>query len=501
MKKLTGSFILFALFSLFSYISFLFINNNFFAIGITTFIVTIISVFIFTYPKAYPFKFMYPGLLTFFLFMALPIIFTIYIGFTNLSTGHFLSKDQVYDILTNETFIPEQFSNNEYFFDLYEAKEKNIFNLFVNNKYSTQLNLKSKQNIYNLKLNSSSPSSNKLSKGEVYKLRSALSDIQFILPEKLVLRYFRTNKLAPLKNRYIKLGDGALQDVKTSTIYSADDKNGFYVNGENNIVPGFFVNVGLKNFISLFKDKGLQGPFLKIFLWTFIWALTSVFLAFSLGMFLALVVNAKKLKMKSVYRIFLIIPYSIPFFISVLIFKGMFNKDFGVINEVLASLGMTSNIDWLGNPIWAKISCLITNLWLGFPYMFLVTTGILQSIPESVYEAASLDGAGRFRTFRSITLPLIFSAIAPLLVGTFAFNFNNFVGIYLLTGGGPPIIGATTAAGETDILISYTYKLAFEGGMGQHFGLASSIAIIIFIIIATITMINFKLSGILKEEK
>ena len=126
--------------------------------------------------------------------------------------------------------------------------------------------------------------------------------------------------------------------------------------------------------------------------------------------------------------------------------------------------------------------------------MFLIVTGILQSIPESLYEAAKLDGAGRIATFKNITLPLIMSAVGPLLVGSFAFNLNNFVGIYLLTGGGPPIPGASTAVGETDILISYTYRLAFEGGQGQDFGLASSIALFIFLIVSILTLINFKLS-------
>ena len=170
------------------------------------------------------------------------------------------------------------------------------------------------------------------------------------------------------------------------------------------------------------------------------------------------------------------------------------NKDFGAINLLLVEMGF-DKIPWLETPFWAKISCLVVNLWLGFPYMFLVVTGILQSIPASLYEAAKLDGAGKIATFRHITLPLIMSAVGPLLVGSFAFNLNNFVGIYLLTGGGPPIPGVTTAVGETDILISYTYRLAFEGGQGQDFGLASSIALFIFLIVSILTLINFKLSG------
>jgi ABC-type sugar transport system permease subunit len=203
--------------------------------------------------------------------------------------------------------------------------------------------------------------------------------------------------------------------------------------------------------------------------------------------------NDKRLVAQKFYRVLLIIPYSIPFFISVLIFKGLLNKDFGPINNCLKILGFAA-LPWLESAPLAKISCLLVNLWLGFPYMFLIITGILQSLPVSIYEAARLDGATSLQQFKLLTLPLIFKAIVPLLIGSFAFNLNNFVGIYLLTGGGPPISGATTPVGETDILISYTYRLAFEGSSGQNFGLASAVCFFIFIFIGFLTFFNYRLS-------
>ena len=307
-----------------------------------------------------------------------------------------------------------------------------------------------------------------------------LNNIKFVLPNGIELGYYRSDSLINVQKKYLSLPDKKLKDMETGEIYYPNLSTGFYTNGEDNLTPGFFVTVGLKNYLSLFTNPSIKSSFMKILIWTLIWAFSTVILTFSLGMFLALVVNNKNFQLKSVYRALLIIPYSIPFFISILIFKGLLNKDFGIINELICNFGF-AKVSWLENPLMAKISCLLVNLWLGLPYMFLITTGILQSIPESVYEAASLDGAGKFATFKNITLPMIFSAIAPLLVGSFAFNLNNFVGIYLLTGGGPPIPGAMTPAGETDILISYTYRLAFEGGQGQDFGLASSIALFIFI--------------------
>jgi len=222
---------------------------------------------------------------------------------------------------------------------------------------------------------------------------------------------------------------------------------------------------------------------------------------FTLGLGLALMLNDRDFKGKVIYRTLLIIPWAIPSFISVLIWRnGFFNETYGLINKVI--FGQWFGIEavrWLGNPFWAKVSCLIVNTWLGFPYMMTVCLGALQSIPHQLYESASIDGAGKLISFRKITLPLLMTSVFPLLVGSFAYNFNNFVGIYLLTDGGPEMVGSITTAGSTDILISYTYKLAFEGSRGQDFGYAGAISIFIFIIVAGISAINFKLSGTFEE--
>lgn len=171
----------------------------------------------------------------------------------------------------------------------------------------------------------------------------------------------------------------------------------------------------------------------------------------------------------------------------------MLNKDFGEVNQFLSFFSV-SPVPWLEQKLWARISVLMVNLWLGFPYMLLVITGIIQSIPKSIYEASSLEGATKFQNFRFLTFPLVFRAMVPLLIGSFAFNLNNFVGIYLLTGGGPVISDASTPIGETDILISYTYRLAFEGSQGQNFALAAAVSMLIFVIVVALTLINFKVS-------
>jgi ABC-type sugar transport system permease subunit len=259
------------------------------------------------------------------------------------------------------------------------------------------------------------------------------------------------------------------------------------------IEPGYMVTVGMNNFTKIVTNRSITTPFIKVFIWTVIWSLVSVIGSFAVGLALALVFNSSDLKGKYAYRTIFILPYAIPGFVSILMWQGFFNEDFGVINNFF-----NCHIPWLTtNGTMAKVSVLIVNIWMSFPYNMLISLGALQSIDSSMYEAADVDGATGPQQFWMITLPLLMIALGPMLVGSFAFAFNNFAGIYLLTGGGP-VMAAGVLPGHTDILISYTYKLAF-GEQNKDYGLASAIAIIVFLIIGTITFLQFKFTGTFKE--
>jgi len=252
--------------------------------------------------------------------------------------------------------------------------------------------------------------------------------------------------------------------------------------------------VGFRNFIRIMSGAEL-GVFIKVFIWTLIWSLISVLGMVLIGMILAIPLNNKHLKGKNIYRTLYIIPWAIPAFITVLMWQGILNSDLGAVNIILTKFFHMPKIPWLNDPMWAKVSVLIVNIWLGFPFMMSICLGALQSIPNSLYEAASVDGASPWKQFTSITLPLLRNAMLPVLISSFAFNFNQFGSIYLLTGGGPPVLGSV--AGATDILVTYSYKLAFNL---FRFGLACAYAVFIFIIIATLSSINFKLTGAFEDR-
>ncbi|MFF2372152.1 ABC transporter permease subunit [Agromyces sp. NPDC058110] len=279
------------------------------------------------------------------------------------------------------------------------------------------------------------------------------------------------------------------------TVYHASETGNFVSDDGTELTPGWRVGVGFANFTSMVTDPRMVGPFAEIFTWTFVFALVSVVLTFGLGIFLAIAFNDPRLKGRKVIRSLLILPYAFPGFLSALVWAGMLNDRFGYINVVL--LG-GADIPWLTDAVMAKVSVILVNLWLGFPYMFLICTGALQAIDADTIDAARIDGAGRFQIFRFLTLPFVMVSVAPLLISSFAFNFNNFALIYMLTGGGPNFVGTPYVVGHTDILISMVYSVAFESGSKQY-GVASALSLLIFILVGLISWLGFRRTRRLEE--
>jgi arabinogalactan oligomer/maltooligosaccharide transport system permease protein len=323
--------------------------------------------------------------------------------------------------------------------------------------------------------------------GEVTGLRVPLSDD----PEDGSIRTqdARTGFVAESVLEYDEAAD-TMTDTTTGTVYAPNDRGQFQAADGSTLAVGWRVAVGFENFTTAFGDSRYASPFMSILLWTFAFAILSVGTTFGLGMLLAIVFNDERLRGRKIYRTLLILPYAIPGFLAALLWSGLLNRRFGFVNDVL--LG-GAEIGWLTDPWLAKLSVIGVNLWLGFPYMFLICVGALQSLPGDVLEAAKIDGAGKWRTWRSVVLPLLLVSTTPLLISSFAFNFNNFTLIYMLTGGGPRFADASVPLGHTDILISMVYSVAgIDGNAPRNYGLASALSIVIFVIVGTISALAFR---------
>jgi arabinogalactan oligomer/maltooligosaccharide transport system permease protein len=253
--------------------------------------------------------------------------------------------------------------------------------------------------------------------------------------------------------------------------------------------------VGFANFIDIFKLDIWRRTFIDVFSWTIVWTFTATTCQVVIGIFLAVLVNQKDLKFKKAIRTVLILPWAIPAFVSILVFAGMFNDSFGTINvDILKHLGIDA-VPWLTNPFWTKVALIFIQSWLGFPFIFAMTTGVLQAIPEELYEAATVDGATMWQKFRQITLPMILYATAPILITQYTFNFNNFNVIFLFNGGGPAVPEQT--AGSTDILISWIYKLTISQA---QYAKAAAVTMLLSIVVISVALWQFRRTKSFQEE-
>ncbi len=318
---------------------------------------------------------------------------------------------------------------------------------------------------------------------------------QFIKTEDLMVAVTNQEELIwnEEEKSFLRVTDGVVFNEAKDGYFRA----GGAPDGEKVSDIGWRVEVGFANFEKIFTDEDLRQPLLKIITWTFIFAGLSVLTTFIAGLAIALLFNDDRMKGKRVYRALMILPYAFPAFLSAYVWRGLLDTDNGFVNNVI--LGGTE-VPWLTEEFPARVAILLVNLWLGFPYMFLITTGALQAIPAELTESATIDGATPWQILRQIKMPLLLVSIAPLLIASFAFNFNNFTLIYLLTEGGP-LDSASSGydAGGTDILITFVYKIAFSSGGGQDYGLASAFSILIFIIVATFSLISFRRTRTLED--
>ncbi|WP_284973793.1 maltose ABC transporter permease MalF [Atlantibacter hermannii] len=469
--------------------------------AIVTLILSSVGLYIFANRRAYAWRYVYPGLAGMGLFVLFPLICTIAIAFTNYSSTNQLTFERAQQVLMDRQYQAGKTFN----FGLYPDNEKWRLALTDGesgkNYVSDAFTFGGEQT---LKLSEAAalPAGERATLRIITQNRQALGQITAQLPDESQLVMSSLRQFSGTRPLYTLAKDGKLTNNQSGAVYAPNADIGFYqaVNadgswGSEKLSPGYTVTTGWDNFMRVFTDDGIQKPFFAIFVWTVVFSVLTVVLTVAVGMVLACVVQWESLKGKAIYRVLLILPYAVPSFISILIFKGLFNQSFGEINMMLSAV-FGIRPAWFTDPTTARAMIIIVNTWLGYPYMMILCMGLLKAIPDDLYEASAMDGAGPFQNFFKITFPLLIKPLTPLMIASFAFNFNNFVLILLLTNGGPDRLGTTTPAGYTDLLVSYTYRIAFEGGGGQDFGLAAAIATLIFLLVGALAIVNLKATRI-----
>jgi ABC-type sugar transport system permease subunit len=481
-------------------------------IGVGIFIFIINAVFLIN--RLYPWRWIAPALAGMFLLVVYPMGYTVSVAFTNYGDGHLLTKDQVLATFQEEYYAPE----NSITYTAY------IFARPVDNPQPEDfrfwlVDAKGQAHTAAIGAPSLSPvdaSDPAFGERDANNIPKALGEFVRVPPQKYSQRLqgltlndppdqIRLTKLQLLsqsfeaqrmQRRYdYDAATNLLTDRVSGKIYH-EEKGNFVTDEGEKLTPGFAGNIGLYNIIRVVTDPNVREPFWRVFSWTVEFAVLTVLTQFALGLAFAMILNSRDLPLRAFWRSILIIPYAIPFWITAQAWRGLLNPLYGPVNLFIKNL-IGISPQWFTDPNLAKAAILFINMYLGFSYMMLVSLGALQSIPSDLYEAALIDGANDWQQFRFITLPLLLVAVGPLLVASFGFNFNNFTIIELVNNGGPAF-SASSVAGHTDILLSYTYRLAF-GGRGADYGFAAAICIFIFLIVATLTFINFRFTNVLEE--
>jgi ABC-type sugar transport system permease subunit len=449
------------------------------------------------------------GLVLMSLFTIYPILFTVWVSFTNYGEGHLVTKQQALDQILDRNYLPE--TGQAYKYTAFKSSDGE-YALWLMDSEGNGFLAKPGEPLTQPQVGEEGVVSfgddgipEEIEGYEKLNIFLALADtnlpnIQFGTEDKTIqVRKEASGEAAELVPKYSYDSDqDMIIDLETGIEYK-NLRGDFVSSSGQELKPGFSATIGLANFRRFFTSPALRGPLIRIVLWNFSFAILSLLLNFALGLFIAVLFNEPGFPFKKLIQTLLIIPYTIPALLTILIWRGMLNPEVGVISETLKNLfGWAPR--WFSDPWWAKVAILLINLWLSYPYFMLVCSGSLQSISDDFYAAAQVDGANRWQQFWHTTLPLLLVAVGPLLISSFVFNFNSFNLIYIFNGGNPPIAGSPTPAGHTDILISYVYNLAYAGQEGgMDYGFAAAITIVIFFIVGTITLFQFRLTGMWEE--
>lgn len=444
-------------------------------------------------------RYLFPGIAGMLIFIAFPLVYTAQIGFTNYSSTHLLSESRVREyLLEQHDAVEDQVlayslhaSGAEY--RLVLRAEGEAAPRWVSPPLALRAGKELRVDVATSDA-ATTPTDAALPLPDLIKHRDALSKLVLVMPDKTELHYLGLREFGPVKPQWTANADGSLTRTADGAAFKPNRDTGFFEATSGEVLqPGFKAFIGVANYARMLFDAEFRGPFLSIFTWTVLFSALTVFFATAIGMLFAVMLNWEGMKYRTTYRTLLFLPYAVPGFISILVFKGLFNQNFGEINAILNALFGVKPA-WFADPLLAKTMLVIVNVWLGYPYVMILCSGLLKAIPADLYEASALAGASPATNFFKITAPLIIKPLAPLLVSAFAFNFNNFVLIALLTDGRPDFLSTKLPAGQTDILVSYTYRIAFRDS-GSDFGLAAAISTLIFFLVAVLSLINLRMSA------
>jgi ABC-type sugar transport system permease subunit len=454
-----------------------------------------------------PLRWMAIGIALALLFNLYPLLYTVYLSVTNMGSGHLMSKQQAIARLESQLYLADD--GQTYAWTAFKALDGS-YALWLLPENGAGLLARPGAPIEEVAPNTGDigaldeddvPVSingyERLATRDTVAIITDLSAIDFgEAPNTVRIRSLREAAALQPKYQFNEAQD-AILDLETNTIYSPVEGTFTAESGEQ-LPIGYMVSIGTRHFEQFLGNEGFREPLLRMLIWNIVFALSSVVVSFALGLVVTLLFD--DLPGKRIIRALLIIPWPIPVLISILIWRSMLNPDLGFVAPVLESI-FGSSPAWFQNPFWTRFAVVMVNVWLSYPYFYVISAGAIRSIPTEIYDAAVVDGAGGWNKLYHITLPLLLRILMPLLIASFTFNFNNFNVIYIFNFGNPPMANTSLPMGHTDILISFVYRLAFVTSNVTDYGLAAAITVLLFVLVSAMVIIQMRFTKIFKEAE
>jgi len=442
------------------------------------------------------------------LFTLYPILFTFYLSVTNMGSGHLMSKAQAIERLESQQYLPEDaqsyawaaFASPAGEYALWLVQEGSQEGLLARPGEPIESLLPGQGGVGELDEDGvpvSLEGYERLTRRATVPIISKLGEIEFGEGSNIVrIRSISEAVASQALYRYDPDRD-VIVDQQTGVAYQPKEGTFTSPSGES-LTPGYISFVGIRHFDNFLGNRGFLEPLTRIIGWNFAFSILSVFISFAVGVVITQLFE--DLPGRGLVRTLLIIPWPIPVLISVLIWRSMLNPDLGFIAPMLESI-FGSSPAWFQNSFWTRVALILVNVWLSFPYFYVVSSGAIRSIPTEIFDAAIVDGARAWGKFRHITLPLLLRIVTPLLIASFTFNFNNFNVIYLFNFGLPAMNDTAVPMGQTDILISLIYQLAFVVSNVADYGLAAAITALLFLFIAVMVVVQVRYTAIFKRAE
>ncbi|MEP7293342.1 MAG: ABC transporter permease subunit [Chloroflexota bacterium] len=439
------------------------------------------------------------------LFTLYPLLYTVYLSVTNMGSGHLMSKQQAISRLEAQTYPAE--NGQTYQWAGFQSPD-GTYALWLFSGDGAGLLALPGQPLETLTpgtgivgalgedgIPESISGYERLPVNRIVPIISQLSALDFGAPPDTV-RIRSLREAAKLVPKYHYDADqDAILDQETGAVYRPVE--GTFTSEAGDTLPiGYIEFIGLRHFGDFLGNAGFREPLARMLFWNVTFAFMSVFVSFALGLVVTLLFD--DLPGKRVIRALLIIPWPIPVLISILIWRSMLNPDLGFVAPLLKAI-FGSSPSWFQDPFWTRFAVIMVNVWLSYPYFYVITAGAIRSIPGEIYDAAVVDGADSWRKLYHITLPLLLRILMPLLIASFTFNFNNFNVIYIFNFGNPPMPNTIVPMGYTDILISFVYRLAFVTSNVTDYGLAAAITVMLFILVSAMVIIQLRFTNVFRE--